>query len=247
MECAIADIGSYILIHTLATQPQHERAKVQIAQQSFANHATQILQVVLVADFNDIRPFFPQDFALMILDRMLPGCDGIEVLATLRVTKPELRVIMLTARGGIDDRVEGLDAGAIDYMTKPFVFDELTARVRAHLRAPAQTESTRLEAVGIELDLLTRRVTRDGIPARLLQGPTIGAYRHAAEVAELSARYPDGERLDAVACQILCGCSDTSAARGARSAPEPTKRPQRARPATAHRRCCRRRGGARGR
>jgi DNA-binding response OmpR family regulator len=108
-----------------------------------------------------------QDFALMILDRMLPGFDGIEVLATLRATKPELPVIMLTARAGIDDRVEGLDAGAIDYMTKPFVFDELTARVRAHLRAPSQAQSTRLEAVGIELDLLTRRVTRDGVEVTL--------------------------------------------------------------------------------
>ena len=97
----------------------------------------------------------------MILDRMLPGRDGIEVLEALRNANPNLRVIMLTARTGIDDRVEGLDAGAADYMTKPFAFDELAARVRAHLRAPAQRESTRLEALGIELDLLTRRVTRD--------------------------------------------------------------------------------------
>ncbi len=103
-----------------------------------------------------------EDFALMILDRMLPGRDGIEVLEALRTANPELRVIMLTARTGIDDRVAGLDAGAVDYMTKPFAFDELAARVRAHLRAPAQRESTRLEALGIELDLLTRRVTRDG-------------------------------------------------------------------------------------
>jgi two-component system, OmpR family, response regulator len=103
-----------------------------------------------------------EDFALMILDRMLPGRDGIEVLEALRALKPDLRVIMLTARTGIDDRVEGLDAGAVDYMTKPFAFDELAARVRAHLRAPAQQQSTRLEALGIELDLLTRRVTRDG-------------------------------------------------------------------------------------
>jgi DNA-binding response OmpR family regulator len=103
-----------------------------------------------------------KDFALMILDRMLPGRDGIEVLEALRTANPELRVIMLTARTGIDDRVAGLDAGAVDYMTKPFAFDELAARVRAHLRAPAQRESTRLEALGIELDLLTRRVTRDG-------------------------------------------------------------------------------------
>jgi DNA-binding response OmpR family regulator len=108
-----------------------------------------------------------QDFALVILDRMLPGRDGIAVLEALRVAKPELRVIMLTARAAVDDRVEGLDAGAIDYMTKPFAFDELAARVRAHLRSPAQPQSTRLEALGIELDLLTRRVTRDGVEVAL--------------------------------------------------------------------------------
>ena len=89
------------------------------------------------------------------------------MLKALRVAKPDLRVIMLTARTEIDDRVEGLDAGAVDYMTKPFSFDELAARVRAHLRMPSQTQSTRLEALGIELDLLTRRVTRDGIEISL--------------------------------------------------------------------------------
>jgi DNA-binding response OmpR family regulator len=104
-----------------------------------------------------------QDFALVVLDRMLPGRDGIAVLEELRKLKPEARVIMLTARTGVDDRVEGLDAGAVDYMTKPFAFDELAARVRAHLRTPGQAQSTRLEALGIELDLLTRRVTRDGV------------------------------------------------------------------------------------
>jgi DNA-binding response OmpR family regulator len=102
------------------------------------------------------------DFALMILDRMLPGRDGIEVLESLRALRPELPVIMLTARTAIDDRVAGLDAGAIDYMTKPFSFDELAARVRAHLRLPSQEKTTRLEAQGIELDLLTRVVLRDG-------------------------------------------------------------------------------------
>jgi DNA-binding response OmpR family regulator len=104
-----------------------------------------------------------QDFALVVLDRMLPGRDGIAVLGELRKLKPEARVIMLTARTGVDDRVEGLDAGAVDYMTKPFAFDELAARVRAHLRTPGQARPTRLEALGIELDLLTRRVTRDGV------------------------------------------------------------------------------------
>jgi DNA-binding response OmpR family regulator len=103
-----------------------------------------------------------EDFALVVLDRMLPGRDGLDLLAELRPAKPALPVIMLTARTGVDDRVAGLDAGAIDYMTKPFAFDELAARVRAHLRTPASGESTRLEALGIELDLLSRRVTRDG-------------------------------------------------------------------------------------
>jgi DNA-binding response OmpR family regulator len=103
-----------------------------------------------------------QEFALIVLDRMLPGRDGIAVLSELRRTRPGVRVIMLTARAGIDERVEGLDAGAIDYMTKPFSFDELAARVRAHLRSDSQQQPTRLEALGIELDLLTRRVTRDG-------------------------------------------------------------------------------------
>ncbi len=107
------------------------------------------------------------DFALVVLDRMLPGLDGIGVLATLHTARPELPVIMLTARGGVDDRVEGLDAGAIDYMSKPFSFDELAARVRAHLRTPSQPESTRLAALGIELDLLTRRVIRDGTEVTL--------------------------------------------------------------------------------
>lgn len=108
-----------------------------------------------------------EDFALVVLDRMLPGLDGIEVLEALRTARPELRVIMLTARSEVDDRVRGLDAGAVDYITKPFAFDELAARVRAHLRTPSQPESTRLQALGIELDLLTRRVTRDGTDVAL--------------------------------------------------------------------------------
>src|ERR1700676_232928 len=74
-----------------------------------------------------VRLCLAHDFALMILDRMLPGCDGLDVLARLRPARPALPVIMLTARAGVDDRVAGLDAGAVDYMTKPFAFDELAA------------------------------------------------------------------------------------------------------------------------
>jgi len=124
--------------------------------------------VTVAADGDEaLRLAREQDFALIVLDRMLPGLDGIAVLQELRKVRPDARVIMLTARTGVDDRVEGLDAGAIDYMTKPFAFDELAARVRAHLRTPSQQQTTRLEALGIELDLLTRRVTRDGIEVAL--------------------------------------------------------------------------------
>ncbi|HKB51706.1 MAG TPA: response regulator transcription factor [Solirubrobacterales bacterium] len=106
-------------------------------------------------------------FDLVILDRMLPGRDGIEVLAAIRRAKPSLPVIVLTAKGEVADRVEGLDRGATDYMTKPFAFEELVARVRAHLRQPVGASPTVLEAGGIRLDLLSRRVERDGLSVRL--------------------------------------------------------------------------------
>jgi DNA-binding response OmpR family regulator len=99
---------------------------------------------------------------LLVLDRMLPGRDGLEVLRAVRAQKPALPVILLTARAEVADRVEGLDAGATDYVSKPFAFEELAARVRAHLRAPVQAKATELTAGGIHVDLLSREVTRDG-------------------------------------------------------------------------------------
>jgi DNA-binding response OmpR family regulator len=107
------------------------------------------------------------DVALVLLDVMLPGRDGLAVLRNIRREKPELPVIMLTARDAIEDTVAGLDTGATDYVTKPFSFDELTARIRAHLRRPAQTESTVLSAAGIEMDLLSRDVRYAGRSVRL--------------------------------------------------------------------------------
>ncbi len=106
---------------------------------------------------------------LVILDRMLPGHDGLEVLAAIRDRKPSLPVILLTARDAVAERVEGLESGATDYMTKPFAFAELAARVRAHLRRPAGETVTELEAAGIHLDLLGRRAERDGVSVRLSQ------------------------------------------------------------------------------
>jgi DNA-binding response OmpR family regulator len=101
-------------------------------------------------------------FDLVVLDRMLPGRDGLEVLAAIRRSKPSLPVIMLTAKTEIADRVEGLDQGAADYVTKPFSFEELAARVRAHLRRADGEATTTLEAGGIHLDLVNRRAERDG-------------------------------------------------------------------------------------
>jgi len=107
------------------------------------------------------------DVDLVILDRMLPGRDGIEVLAAIRDAKPDLPVIVLSARDAVADRVEGLDSGATDYVTKPFAFEELAARVRAHARQTPTSAETTLRTGGIELDLLTRRAEREGVAVRL--------------------------------------------------------------------------------
>ena len=98
------------------------------------------------------------DYALCLLDVLLPGKDGLEILASVRAQRPELPVIMLTALGETEDKVRGLEGGAIDYVTKPFSFEELLARIRAQLRRPDSTESGELRAGGLSLDQRTRRV-----------------------------------------------------------------------------------------
>jgi DNA-binding response OmpR family regulator len=103
----------------------------------------------------------------IVLDLMLPGRDGLEVLDALRRSRPEIPVIVLTARGEIEDRVAGLDAGAVDYLVKPFSLTELLARVRAQLRVAAQTSQMTLRGADIEVDLLTRMVRRGGRTVRL--------------------------------------------------------------------------------
>ena len=96
---------------------------------------------------------------IVILDIMLPGIDGFDVLAAIRASDQQVPVILLTARGEVADRVRGLDLGATDYVVKPFAFAELAARVRAHTRDGAAARSAdRLEAAGLRLDLLTREV-----------------------------------------------------------------------------------------
>ena len=99
----------------------------------------------------------------MVIDRMLPGLDGLSIVRALRSGGKDTPVIFLTSVSGIDDRVEGLEAGADDYLVKPFAFSELMARIHAlGRRAPSRKEDTILKAGDLEMNLIARSVTRAG-------------------------------------------------------------------------------------
>jgi two-component system copper resistance phosphate regulon response regulator CusR len=104
-----------------------------------------------------------EDFDAVVLDLMLPGRDGLQVLRDLRANGFGRPVLILTARDTVEDRVHGLDGGADDYLTKPFAFAELLARLRALLRRGASGRETILRADDLEMDLLARRVVRGGV------------------------------------------------------------------------------------
>ena len=99
-------------------------------------------------------------FDLVVLDLMLPGRNGLEILQTLRQRHVETPVLILTARDGVEDRVLGLDLGADDYLVKPFALPELLARIRALLRRGRPSDVFRLKAADLEMDLVARRVIR---------------------------------------------------------------------------------------
>ena len=103
------------------------------------------------------------DYHLIILDRMLPGLDGLSILKTLRNSGHKTPVLILSALGEVDDRVQGLKAGGDDYLVKPFAFSELLARIEALTRrSDPQGEQTRLQVGDLELERLTRTVKRAG-------------------------------------------------------------------------------------
>jgi two-component system OmpR family response regulator/two-component system response regulator QseB len=106
-------------------------------------------------------------FDLVLLDLGLPHKDGLDVLRALRARKDDTPVIVLTARDALADRVAGLDAGADDYVVKPFELEELAARMRALLRRRAGRAEPVYEAHGVRVDPATREVTRDGVPVVL--------------------------------------------------------------------------------
>ena len=103
----------------------------------------------------------------IVLDIMLPKIDGIQVLKHIRNAGNDVPVIMLTAKGEIEDRVAGLDAGADDYLIKPFAFDELLARLRVMTRRKASAKQTTLSAGDLILDTVSKTVTRAGNPINL--------------------------------------------------------------------------------
>ena len=110
-----------------------------------------------------------QDFDAIVLDLMLPGRDGLQVLRDLRTHGYSRPVLILTARDSVEDRVAGLDGGADDYLVKPFAFAELLARLRALLRRDISGRELSLRVDDLEMDLVARRVVRDGEEIELSQ------------------------------------------------------------------------------
>ena len=146
-----------------------------------------------------------EDLDLVILDRLLPGREGVEVLRGIRATKPELPVIMLTALAEVHHKVAALDAGATDYVTKPFSVDELLARVRAHLRRPDQSASTRLS--------LRWDHRRSALP------------RGRRATARRCASRPRSSSCWSTSCAIPTRCSRASSSSAASGATDSTRTP----------------------
>jgi len=117
-----------------------------------------------------------QDFHLVVLDLMLPGRDGMEILQTLRRSNVQTRVLILTARDTVKDKILGLDLGADDYLVKPFAFPELTARIRALLRRGRGDEALKLKLADLDIDLIKRTVVRgkQAIPLTAMEFEILG-------------------------------------------------------------------------
>ena len=104
-----------------------------------------------------------RDYDVMVVDRMLPKLDGLSIVRALRSSRNDTPVLFLTSISGVDDRVEGLEAGADDYLLKPFAFSELLARINAlSRRAPSRKEDTILKVGDLEMNLIARTVIRNG-------------------------------------------------------------------------------------
>jgi len=125
---------------------------------------TRELYVVSIAATGEEAFFLinSQSFDLVLLDIMLPGRNGLEILAAVRKTGLEIPILLLTAKDAIEDRVAGLDAGADDYLVKPFAFPELVARMRSLLRRTRTDHLTKFRLNDLEVDVRSREVARNG-------------------------------------------------------------------------------------
>ncbi len=139
---------------------EDEAAIVRFLARGLAAHGHQVVS----ADNGEhgtalaLDPLESVEFVL--LDISLPGIDGYEVLRRLRAARPDLPVLMLTARDDLQHKVRALDAGADDYLTKPFAFEELLARMRALIRRADQPRASQIVAGDLQIDLLSRRARR---------------------------------------------------------------------------------------
>lgn len=109
------------------------------------------------------------DYDVIVLDRMLPGMDGMVICKNLRAKQIHTPILLLTAKGQIQDRVEGLNAGADDYLTKPFAFEELLARIKALVRRPKQSLIEKLQVLDLTLDTTSFKAQRANTPINLSQ------------------------------------------------------------------------------
>ena len=121
-----------------------------------------------------------REYDAIILDIMMPVMNGLQVLKKLRQRQNHIPVLLLTARDSVEDRVNGLDAGADDYLIKPFAFEELLARIRVMLRKPAAVKTTVIRVGDLEVHLDTQQVFRQGKEIRL-SGKEFSLLRYMAQ------------------------------------------------------------------
>jgi len=156
-----AYLGDTVSMHILVIEDDRDAAAYMVKGLTESGHV-----VEHVANGNDgLGQALTSDFDMMVVDRMLPGLDGLSIIAALRAAKRSTPVLILSALGEVDDRVDGLRAGGDDYLTKPYAFSELLARIDALSRRRQQPESpgtSKLKVFDLEMDLVKHKVVRDG-------------------------------------------------------------------------------------
>jgi DNA-binding response OmpR family regulator len=139
---------------------EDEAAIVRFLARGLAAHGHQVVSAANGEDGLALALDPLESVEFVLLDISLPGMDGHEVLQRLRASRPDLPVLMLTARDDLQHKVRALDAGADDYLTKPFAFEELLARMRALIRRADQPRASQIVAGDLQVDLLSRRARR---------------------------------------------------------------------------------------